>query len=57
MSQLEKDIALIEKAYNDWITKNYKNVENIKKGNYTQDVKTILLIMRAIWKYCNKNID
>jgi len=51
MTQLEKDIDIIEKWYNKWWTKNYQNVENIKKWNYTQDVKTILLIERRIEAY------
>jgi len=47
MNQLEKDIALIEKAIKLGITKNKKNLENIKKGKYTQDVKSLLFCMRT----------
>lgn len=47
MNQIDKDIELVEQAYELWITNNKQNVEDIKKWNYTQDVKTILFVMRA----------
>lgn len=58
MTPLQKDIELVEKAYKEWITHNYDNVKNIRKGIYTQDVKTILIVMRAMEKikeYIDKN--
>ena len=53
MTQLQKDIELVEKALKCWITKNSKNLEDIKKWKYTQDVKTIIMIMRAVIIYIN----
>jgi len=47
MTQLEKDTQSVELALKLWITNNQQNLVDIKKWNYTQDVKTILFVMRA----------
>ncbi len=47
MNQLEKDIAMVEKAIECWITHNKKELEDIKKWKYTQDNRTTIKIMRA----------
>ncbi len=47
MTQLEKDISSVEQAIKLWITNNQQNLIDIKKWNYTQDVKTILFVMRS----------
>ena len=49
-----QDVIDIRWAFNNKITNNQKNIENVKNWIYTQDVKTLLMIVRAI-KYIKKN--
>jgi len=46
MSQLEKDIQTIKEALDLKLTYNQQNLVDIKKWNYTQDVKLFLWVMR-----------
>ena len=48
MNQHEKDIRTVRQAMKGGITKNPNNIEDVEKGNYTVDVRIILIVMRAI---------
>ncbi len=47
MDQLKRDAEDVQEALKLWITNNEQNLVEVKKWNYTQDVKTILMIMRS----------
>jgi hypothetical protein len=55
IDQLQVDIAHIEQLYNDGITKNYQNVIDIRNGNYTTDIRSMLFDIRMYEKYLQKD--
>lgn len=47
MTQNEKDIQMVKRAFTLWITNNKQNVTDVENKSYTQDVKTLLMVMRT----------